>query len=900
MVVWTEGIPYSLLISLPILTSFLNTHQLISLNNDTSSSSWFPSNFCTLLSNSPPSSVKYARVQYEYKKQEDDEINLKVGDIVAILYDSHGNSSAAAVEEEGWMRGVGGNGHFGLFPENFVSTPITRQEALEKWSGVVTTGNKNPTGSSSNHESISPYSTAIKNKGLLLNDRRSSLFPETNPARPSIPTASSHNTSSNPSSNTTASSKDNTGIIDSIVVVAYDYIAQNPDELSLKKGMKIRVLGVEEDGWWMGVDEFGRRGVFPYNFVKRIPNGTGNGEDDKASVHATGGTSSSINSAMINKKLPALVTTNSSSSIGQQQQHAGGVQTPSAYARKSQFDTSSTLASPISASSAKKSPLITSSSNTSSNSAGGGVSVIPNNAINGSKSTALNAKIGSSTSAPSTQYQPRGVGSSSYSSANSTATPVATTSLSSKVGPITTSSSGHIPPPITSPKPVLSEKLLNGARRGSNGNSNSSLAKQLPIGAVKLPSISPADGASPVLQRVAATAAKKEISNNTSGDTTLIATDPLSTLVIGDKNLSATTSSASNSNSLFDKALPAVVVSPLASPAVGGQSSRQLKDTLSGEAKSGMSSLDAATMEARSKPPLEHLTRRRPSFSGRVHPSHPISSGNNDKAVTTNSSTSAPITAFLSSSAMARSKASGNDLAMTTLVAEAELIDPARHSTSPPGSTNNNTASMTTVAGDDSHKHSDQTLYGTVLAAYTGDGLGGGNSRNDVSPDRTFVKQQSLSGTNTPITVPSGGNEKQVTLSLLNNNNQSTGSSTQQHTAAIAATLTALGGGGAAAAAIPLQSPSTSSNTNGGGTTSNNSSSTPNSNIITSSSVASSPHHNNNYHHSPDMVVSYLHKHMLEMQNTFEVELDRERKKREELQLEVQNLRRVLERHGLR
>ncbi|CAF0913185.1 unnamed protein product [Brachionus calyciflorus] len=57
------------------------------------------------------------------------------------------------------------------------------------------------------------------------------------------------------------------------VLVEYDYSAQNLDELTIKKGDKIRNVIRKEDGWFEGeLISNGKRGVFPDNFVKPIKN----------------------------------------------------------------------------------------------------------------------------------------------------------------------------------------------------------------------------------------------------------------------------------------------------------------------------------------------------------------------------------------------------------------------------------------------------------------------------------------------------------------------------------------------------------------------------------------------------------------------------------------------------
>ena len=51
--------------------------------------------------------------------------------------------------------------------------------------------------------------------------------------------------------------------------VIWDYEAENPDELDLKTGQILILMGIEEDGWWKGWNGF-KFGVFPSNFVKKL------------------------------------------------------------------------------------------------------------------------------------------------------------------------------------------------------------------------------------------------------------------------------------------------------------------------------------------------------------------------------------------------------------------------------------------------------------------------------------------------------------------------------------------------------------------------------------------------------------------------------------------------------
>ncbi|XP_048458484.1 SH3 domain-containing kinase-binding protein 1, partial [Rhincodon typus] len=64
--------------------------------------------------------------------------------------------------------------------------------------------------------------------------------------------------------------------------VAFSYAPQNEDELELKIGEIIEVLGEVEEGWWEGILN-GKSGMFPSNFIKELPDEqeeTANTHDD--------------------------------------------------------------------------------------------------------------------------------------------------------------------------------------------------------------------------------------------------------------------------------------------------------------------------------------------------------------------------------------------------------------------------------------------------------------------------------------------------------------------------------------------------------------------------------------------------------------------------------------------
>ncbi|XP_063238105.1 SH3 domain-containing kinase-binding protein 1-like [Bacillus rossius redtenbacheri] len=61
-------------------------------------------------------------------------------------------------------------------------------------------------------------------------------------------------------------------------VVEFDYVAQEPDELSLRKGDIITNIRTQPGGWWEGSLK-GKRGMFPDNFVKVTTEGKPAGQE---------------------------------------------------------------------------------------------------------------------------------------------------------------------------------------------------------------------------------------------------------------------------------------------------------------------------------------------------------------------------------------------------------------------------------------------------------------------------------------------------------------------------------------------------------------------------------------------------------------------------------------------
>lgn len=50
----------------------------------------------------------------------------------------------------------------------------------------------------------------------------------------------------------------------------YDFKPSHPDDLPLREGDIIKVLHQDPSGWWSGLAQNGKKGIFPYNFVQVI------------------------------------------------------------------------------------------------------------------------------------------------------------------------------------------------------------------------------------------------------------------------------------------------------------------------------------------------------------------------------------------------------------------------------------------------------------------------------------------------------------------------------------------------------------------------------------------------------------------------------------------------------
>lgn len=224
------------------------------------------------------------QVAFSYLPQNDDELELKVGDIIEVVGEV----------EEGWWEGVL-NGKTGMFPSNFIKELsgesdelcISQDEQMSKSSLRETTGSESDGGDSSSTKSegangtmataaIQPkkvkgvgFGDIFKDKPIKLRPRsievENDFLPVEKTIGKKLPPATVTPDPSKTEMDSRTKSKDYCKVI-------FPYEAQNDDELTIKEGDIVTLINKDciDVGWWEG-ELNGRRGVFPDNFVKLLP-----------------------------------------------------------------------------------------------------------------------------------------------------------------------------------------------------------------------------------------------------------------------------------------------------------------------------------------------------------------------------------------------------------------------------------------------------------------------------------------------------------------------------------------------------------------------------------------------------------------------------------------------------
>nr|XP_044996486.1 SH3 domain-containing kinase-binding protein 1 isoform X5 [Jaculus jaculus] len=224
------------------------------------------------------------QVAFSYLPQNDDELELKVGDIIEVVGEV----------EEGWWEGVL-NGKTGMFPSNFIKElsgesdelGISQDEQLSKSSLRETTGSESDGGDSSSTKSEGANGTvataAIQPKkvkgvgfGDIFKDKPIKLRPRSieveNDFLPVEKTIGKKLPPGTPTPDPSKTEMDSRTKTKDYCKVIFPYEAQNDDELTIKEGDIVTLINKDciDVGWWEG-ELNGRRGVFPDNFVKLLP-----------------------------------------------------------------------------------------------------------------------------------------------------------------------------------------------------------------------------------------------------------------------------------------------------------------------------------------------------------------------------------------------------------------------------------------------------------------------------------------------------------------------------------------------------------------------------------------------------------------------------------------------------
>uniref|UniRef100_A0A8C3KRR9 CD2 associated protein n=1 Tax=Calidris pygmaea TaxID=425635 RepID=A0A8C3KRR9_9CHAR len=160
-------------------------------------------------------------VEYDYDAVHDDELTIRVGEIIR---------NVKKLEEEGWLEGEL-NGKRGMFPDNFVKE--VKKDVEPKDDAV-------------------PLRREKSGNVASLVQRMSSYGLPAGGFQPHPPSKTFKKKSKKRQCK-----------------VLFEYIPQNEDELELKPGDVIDITEEVEEGWWNGTLN-GKAGLFPSNFVKEL------------------------------------------------------------------------------------------------------------------------------------------------------------------------------------------------------------------------------------------------------------------------------------------------------------------------------------------------------------------------------------------------------------------------------------------------------------------------------------------------------------------------------------------------------------------------------------------------------------------------------------------------------
>ncbi|XP_058232517.1 SH3 domain-containing kinase-binding protein 1 isoform X2 [Hemibagrus wyckioides] len=248
------------------------------VRSDLSNGSASPGSESSLRSAKKGEAIRKRRCKaaFSYIPQNEDELELKIGDIIEILGEV----------EEGWWEGCL-NGKVGMFPSNFtkelseaedLATPPEDTRST-RTSVKDSTGSESDGGDSSSLRSdagsavsgseIQPkkvrgfgFGDIFKDQPIKLRPRSMDLDNELEKLPVKKPTLSAPQ-------DTMKTEPENKAKVKEYCKVLFPYDAQNEDELSIKEGEIVSIVSKDcaDAGWWLG-ELNGKQGVFPDNFVK--------------------------------------------------------------------------------------------------------------------------------------------------------------------------------------------------------------------------------------------------------------------------------------------------------------------------------------------------------------------------------------------------------------------------------------------------------------------------------------------------------------------------------------------------------------------------------------------------------------------------------------------------------
>lgn len=158
-------------------------------------------------------------VEFDYDAEQEDELTIKVGDIIRNVQMSEG----------GWWEGEL-NGKKGMFPDNFVKVIEKKKEEPKK--------------------------------ELLVTQQRSSVRELANKLKDVHVGAAPQKRKEHHHHHHHSEKRKKAKVL-------FDYEPENEDELKIEAGDTVEIIKQEEEGWWEGVLN-GKTGVFPSNFVEII------------------------------------------------------------------------------------------------------------------------------------------------------------------------------------------------------------------------------------------------------------------------------------------------------------------------------------------------------------------------------------------------------------------------------------------------------------------------------------------------------------------------------------------------------------------------------------------------------------------------------------------------------